>query len=124
MHGQLRQRADGPDQRRQLRGPDAGAARPRARRTRCGPPAEGRDAGAGPTHRRAVRWADHPQGNGGRQPRLPGRMVMDMELIVPIVIALVGIVIAWKLLKGLVKTVVLVGILVLAAVYVFGGGLS
>ena len=49
---------------------------------------------------------------------------MDMELIVPIVIALVGIVIAWKLLKGLVKTVVLVGILVLAAVYVFGGGLS
>ena len=49
---------------------------------------------------------------------------MDMELIVPIVIALVGIVIAWKLLKGLVKTVVLVGILVLAAVYVFGGGLG
>ena len=44
-----------------------------------------------------------------------------MELIVPIVIALVAVVIAWKLLKGLVKTVVLVGIAVLAAVYVFGG---
>ena len=49
---------------------------------------------------------------------------MDIELIVPIVIALVGIVIAWKLLKGLVKTVVLVGILVLVALYVFGGGLA
>ena len=46
---------------------------------------------------------------------------MEMELIVPIIVALVLIVIAWKLLKGLVKTVVLVGILALAALYVFGG---
>jgi hypothetical protein len=30
------------------------------------------------------------------------------------------VVIAWKLLKGLIKTVVLGGILALAAVYVFG----
>ena len=45
-----------------------------------------------------------------------------MELIVPLAVALVGIVIAWKLLKGLVKTVVLVGILVLVAIYVFGAG--
>jgi hypothetical protein len=44
-----------------------------------------------------------------------------MELVLPLIVALVGIVIAWKLLKGLVKTVVLVGILALAAVYVFGG---
>ncbi len=44
-----------------------------------------------------------------------------MELVLPLIVALVGIVIAWKLLKGLVKTVVLVGIAVLAAVYVFGG---
>ena len=44
-----------------------------------------------------------------------------MELIVPLIVALVLVVIAWKLLKGLVKTVVLVGILALAAVYVFGG---
>ena len=44
-----------------------------------------------------------------------------MELVLPLVVALVGIVIAWKLLKGMVKTVVLVGIAVLAAVYVFGG---
>ena len=44
-----------------------------------------------------------------------------MELVLPLVVALVGIVIAWKLLKGLVKTVVLIGIAVLAAVYVFGG---
>ena len=44
-----------------------------------------------------------------------------MELIVPLIVALVLVVIAWKLLKGLVKTVVLVGILALAALYVFGG---
>ena len=44
-----------------------------------------------------------------------------MELVVPLVVALVLVVIAWKLLKGLVKTVVLVGILALAALYAFGG---
>jgi hypothetical protein len=44
-----------------------------------------------------------------------------MEFVVPIVVALVAIVVSWKLLKGLVKTVALVAILVLAAVYVFGG---
>ena len=49
---------------------------------------------------------------------------MDMDLVIPVVVALVGIVIAWKLLKGLIKTVVLVGILALAALYVFGGGLG
>ena len=47
---------------------------------------------------------------------------MEMELIVPIIVALVLIVIAWKVLKGLIKTVVLVGIAVLAALYVFGAG--
>ena len=47
-----------------------------------------------------------------------------MELIVPIVVALVLIVVAWKVLKGLLKTVVLVAIAVLAALYVFGGGLG
>ena len=45
-----------------------------------------------------------------------------MEQFVPIAVALVLIVIAWKVLKGLVKTVVLVGILVLVAIYVFGAG--
>jgi len=44
-----------------------------------------------------------------------------MELVLPLIVALVAIVIAWKLLKGMVKTVALVGIAVLAAVYVFGG---
>ena len=44
-----------------------------------------------------------------------------MELVLPLVVALVAVVIAWKLLKGLVKTVVLVGILALAALDVFGG---
>ena len=44
-----------------------------------------------------------------------------MEPIVLIVVALLAVVLAWKLLKGLAKTVVLVGILALAALYVFGG---
>jgi hypothetical protein len=47
---------------------------------------------------------------------------METELIVPIVVALVGVVIAWKLLKGLIKTVVLIGILALCAWWVFGSG--
>jgi len=45
-----------------------------------------------------------------------------MELIVPLAVALVLVVVAWKLLKGLVKTVVLVGILALAAYYVYQTG--
>ena len=44
-----------------------------------------------------------------------------MEPFIPLVVALVLIVIAWKLLKGLAKTVVLVAIAALAALYVFGG---
>ena len=44
-----------------------------------------------------------------------------MEPIVLLVVALHAVVLAWKLLKGLVKTVGLGGILALAAVYVFGG---
>ena len=44
-----------------------------------------------------------------------------MSPIVAIVIALVLVFLAWKVLKGVVKTVVLVGILVLAAIFVFGG---
>ena len=43
-----------------------------------------------------------------------------MEFVIAIVVALVGIVIAWKLLKGLVKTAALVAILILAAIFVFG----
>ena len=45
-----------------------------------------------------------------------------MQLAVPLVIALVLVVVAWKVLKGLAKTAVLVGILALAAVYVFKTG--
>ena len=44
------------------------------------------------------------------------------EYIVPFAVALVLIVVAWKMLKGLVKTVALVGILALAALYVFQSG--
>jgi hypothetical protein len=44
------------------------------------------------------------------------------DLIIPFAIALVLVVVAWKVLKGLAKTVVLVGILALAAVYVFKTG--
>jgi hypothetical protein len=43
-----------------------------------------------------------------------------MEFAIPIVVALVAIVVSWKLLKGLVKTVALVAILILAAIFVFG----
>ncbi len=44
------------------------------------------------------------------------------DLIVPFAIALVLVVVAWKVLKGAVKTVALVGILALAALYVFKSG--
>ena len=44
-----------------------------------------------------------------------------MEPVVLVVVALLAVVLAWKLLKGLAKTVVLVGVLALAAIYVFGG---
>ena len=44
--------------------------------------------------------------------------------IITIIVALVAIVIAWKVLKGIVKTLALVAILVVAALVVFGGGLA
>ena len=44
--------------------------------------------------------------------------------IVTIIVALIAIVIAWKVLKGIVKTVALVAILIVAALVVFGGGLA
>jgi hypothetical protein len=44
-----------------------------------------------------------------------------MGPLVTLVVAIVAIVIAWKVLAGTVKTVVLIGILALAALYVFGG---
>ena len=43
-----------------------------------------------------------------------------MEFVIAILVALVAVVISWKLLKGLVKTAALVVILVLAAIFVFG----
>ena len=44
------------------------------------------------------------------------------ELVVPVAVALVLVVVAWKVLKGLIKTVALVGIAALAALYVFQTG--
>ena len=44
-----------------------------------------------------------------------------MEQIIPILVALLLIVLAWKFLKGAVKTIVLLAILVIAALFVFGG---
>ena len=38
-----------------------------------------------------------------------------------IILALVAVVIAWKVFKGIVKTVALVVILIAAAIFVFGG---
>ena len=47
------------------------------------------------------------------------------DLIVPAAVALLLVVVAWKMLKGLVKTVALIGIAALAALYVFKiGGLG
>jgi hypothetical protein len=43
-----------------------------------------------------------------------------MDRIVPIIVALIAIVLAWKLLKGLAKTVALAVIVVLAVLFVFG----
>ncbi len=44
-----------------------------------------------------------------------------MDPIVILVVALIGVALAWKLLKGLVKTAALAGILVIGAALVFGG---
>ena len=44
-----------------------------------------------------------------------------MEALIPIIVALLLIVLAWKFLKGVVKTVALVVILIAAVLIVFGG---
>ena len=44
-----------------------------------------------------------------------------MDALIPIAVALLLIVLAWKFLAGMVKTVVLVVILIAAAIFVFGG---
>lgn len=42
--------------------------------------------------------------------------------VVIFVVALIAVFVAWKVFSGAVKTLVLLGILALAALYVFGGG--
>jgi hypothetical protein len=49
---------------------------------------------------------------------------MVMELFIPIAVALVAVVAAWKLFKGLMKTVALLAILTFAGFYAFGGGFA
>ncbi|WP_172799868.1 hypothetical protein [Croceicoccus bisphenolivorans] len=44
-----------------------------------------------------------------------------MDQLIVIVLALVAVFVAWKVLKGIVKTVALVVILIAAAIFVFGG---
>lgn len=44
-----------------------------------------------------------------------------MDQIVIIILALLAVFVAWKVLKGVVKTIALVVILVAAAIFVFGG---
>ncbi|HEX2793957.1 MAG TPA: hypothetical protein VHN58_05955 [Croceicoccus sp.] len=44
---------------------------------------------------------------------------MDNSIVV-IVVALLAVFFAWKVLKGIVKTVALVAILIAAAIFVFG----
>ncbi len=43
-----------------------------------------------------------------------------MEFLIAIVVALVAIVVSWKLFKGLAKTAALVAILIVAAIFMFG----
>ena len=45
-----------------------------------------------------------------------------MELALPVLVALLLVVIAWKMLKGVIKTVALVAIAALAAFFVFRTG--
>ena len=47
---------------------------------------------------------------------------MEMSLVT-IIVAVLLVFLAWKFLKGIVKTVALVAILVVAALFVFGGGI-
>ncbi|GEM_PF-578085 len=50
---------------------------------------------------------------------------MVIEQIIPILIAVVLIAVAWKVLKGVVRTIALAVILAAVAVFVFyGGGLA
>ena len=42
--------------------------------------------------------------------------------LITIVVAILLVVVAWKVLKGIVKTIALLAILALAAVFVFGFG--
>ena len=46
-----------------------------------------------------------------------------MDNWLPLIIGLIAIVVAWKVLKGIVKTIALVVILAVAALVVFGGAL-
>ncbi|MBS7668640.1 hypothetical protein [Croceicoccus gelatinilyticus] len=43
-----------------------------------------------------------------------------MDSLLIIIVALVAVFIAWKVLKGIVKTLALVAILIVAAIFVFG----
>ena len=45
---------------------------------------------------------------------------MDSSIIT-IILALIAVVVAWKVFKGIVKTIALVVILIAAAIFVFGG---
>ncbi|MBY6128812.1 hypothetical protein KUW15_08810 [Qipengyuania aquimaris] len=45
---------------------------------------------------------------------------MDSSIIT-IILALIAVVIAWKVFKGIIKTIALVVILIAAAIFVFGG---
>ena len=48
-----------------------------------------------------------------------------MEYAIPLIVALLIIAVIWKMFKGIAKTVALVGLLVIAAIYAFGfGGLA
>src|SRR4051794_551485 len=126
MPRRLRQRPDGPDQRRQLRGSNRGEHDRDPRRARRGQVAQARPAGRSPDEL-SDRRADHAQENGRAQLRLSPAVDGDsrsgrrgggsMKDVGKIILAIIVIIIVWKIVKGLIG--LLVGLAV-AGLVVYG----
>src|SRR5512139_1112351 len=110
MSRRLRQCADGPDQRRQLRGSDLREhdRHPRGARARRDP--EAGSAGRSP-HQRADRRTDDAQGNGAGKSRLSGAAGMRSlgALVVAILVAIISL---WLFIMLLGLALKLVAILI------------
>src|SRR5438045_5052289 len=122
MSRRLRQRADGPDQRRQLRGPHRGEHGRDPGRARGRQEAQAWTAGRSPDELPG-RWTNDAPEDGRAQLRLSPAVDSDgwggdaVKDIVKIIVAILVIVIVWKILKGLIG--LLVGLAV-AGLVVYG----